>query len=119
MIELGKQYRTHDGREVRIYAVDGNGSDVIHGAYRTADGQWELAGWRADGSWIPNGKCAEDLIEVKPKITRTYWLAHNSYGSPPGAMWEKPKDMGRVHPDVIAITGPHEITFTEGEGLHS
>jgi hypothetical protein len=30
-IELGKTYRTRDGREVKIYAVDGGGEFPIHG----------------------------------------------------------------------------------------
>jgi hypothetical protein len=32
MISMDKQYRTRDGREVRIYAVDGGGKYPIHGA---------------------------------------------------------------------------------------
>jgi len=31
-IEVGKTYKTRNGREVRIYALDGIGLQAIHGA---------------------------------------------------------------------------------------
>jgi len=36
-IEMGKQYRTRDGKEVRIYATDAKGDQAIHGAYYCED----------------------------------------------------------------------------------
>lgn len=74
MISKDKQYRTRDGREVRIYATDGWGDYPVQGAIGEADG-WILQAWRS------NGKSGEgiserraDLIEVKPRIKREYWL---------------------------------------------
>ena len=70
MIELGKQYRTRDGREVRIYAVDGGGHKPIHGAIREGD-EWFAA------SWLQGGVGAlhiNNLIEVRPRIQREVWV---------------------------------------------
>lgn len=79
MIELGKQYKTGDGREVRIYAVDGGGRFPVHGAVKLYDGTWRQEEWTPTGSYngekdghtIPNDL---DLIEVTPRIQREVWL---------------------------------------------
>jgi hypothetical protein len=34
MIDINKKYRTRDGREVRIYATDGDGDPLTHGAIK-------------------------------------------------------------------------------------
>jgi hypothetical protein len=47
-IEVGKYYRTRDGRKARIYAVDGSGNAAIHGAVHH-DGKWSTACWLSDG----------------------------------------------------------------------
>lgn len=72
MIDPSKKYRTRDGREVRIYAVDAGGQKPVHGARRGDDGQWVHECWTDDGNVqrqyyaMPN---AFDLIEVKPEVT--------------------------------------------------
>jgi len=72
-ISMDKQYRTRDGREVRIYAVDGMNHNKVHGAIKLENG-WEITTWRDDGvAWDTK----YDLIEVKPRIKREYW--HNVY----------------------------------------
>jgi len=72
-ISMDKQYRTKDGREVRIYAVDGMNHNKVHGAIKLENG-WKIATWRDDGvAWVTK----YDLIEVKPRIQREYW--HNVY----------------------------------------
>lgn len=72
-IELGKQYRTRDGREVRIYATDGMGECPVHGAIRF-DGSWEANTWTARGFYTAGGMGPHDLIEVKPRIQREVWV---------------------------------------------
>lgn len=70
MIDKNKQYKTRDGREVRIYATDGNGHKPIHGAIR--EGQ----SWVAY-TWLYDGVAALDcnsLIEVRPRIKREVWV---------------------------------------------
>jgi hypothetical protein len=70
MIDPKKQYRTRDGREVRIYAVDGGGHKPVHGAIREGD-EWIAT------SWLQGGVGAlhiNSLIEVKPRIHREVWV---------------------------------------------
>lgn len=71
MIDMTKTYRTRDGREVRIYAVDGAGKHCVHGAYREDD-EWHATAWTSygDHSYSHDKK----LIEVKPRIKRTMWV---------------------------------------------
>ena len=74
MIDPKKTYKTRDGREVRIYAVDGCNGHRIHGA---------IYGGKAHGwlhrAWFPNGQTHSfptdcDLIEVRPRIQREVWV---------------------------------------------
>jgi len=111
-IEMGKTYRTRDGREVRIYAVDVGPSRSVHGTVKMANEEWEAYSWKSDGTYFMCPGAIVDLIEVRQKITRTYWLAHYPDGITLYEQLYKPVDTA-----AIAITGPHEVTFTEGEGL--
>lgn len=70
MIDKSKQYRTRDGREVRIYATDGGGHRPIHGAIRE-DGNWVAYTWLYDG--VAALHC-NSLIEVRPRIKREVWV---------------------------------------------
>jgi len=75
MIELGKQYRTRDGREVRIYAVDGGGEFPVHGAIKKPGDIWDSTCWGVNGEWfsVADMDCY-DLVEVKPRIQREVWV---------------------------------------------
>lgn len=73
MIDRNKQYRTRDGREVRIYAVDGRGLWPIHGAIKV-DGGWAACTWFDDGRAAGDRDASLDLIEVKPRIKREVWV---------------------------------------------
>lgn len=74
MIEIGKQYRTADGREARVFMIDEN--DRLYpvlGAYRSKDGVWFNAYWSMDGA--PCGGCkVPHLVEVKPRIQLKRWM---------------------------------------------
>jgi hypothetical protein len=72
-IEMGKQYRTQGGSEVRLYCVDGGGRYPVHGALKCS-GRWQAASWTASGHYWGTGTHANDLIEVKPRIQREVWL---------------------------------------------
>lgn len=55
------------------------------------------------------------------KITRTFWLTHHDDGQA-ASHWgdhaeAEARDYAKHDSSVIAITGPHEVTFAEGEGL--
>ena len=74
MIDPKKTYRTRDGREVRIYAVDGGGEVPVHGAIKNRD-CWTPTVWLPDGRWaLSGGKLGQDLIEVSPRIKREVWV---------------------------------------------
>lgn len=73
MIDMKKTYRTRDGREVRIYAVDHAGIWSVSGAVKSPEG-WISCAWRLNGSSEPRLEHPLDLIEVKPRIKRTVWV---------------------------------------------
>jgi hypothetical protein len=73
MIDPKKQYKTRDGCEVRIYALDGDEEMPVHGAVLTKHG-WKVNSWARDGRWCPNVTDGVDLIEVKPRIQREVWV---------------------------------------------
>ena len=86
-ISMDKQYRTRDGREVRIYAVDGCGDYPIHGAIKKEVG-WDVRVWPVTG--LHDSHKNIDLIEVKPRIQREYWM--NIYdGVESTALWNSKK----------------------------
>lgn len=74
MIDPKKTYRTRDGREVRIYAVDGGGDFPNHGAYHLPDGTWVPCQWVPSGKFLAGSEHPRDLIEVKPRIKREVWV---------------------------------------------
>lgn len=120
-IELGKTYRTRDGREVRIYAVDGGTGNLVHGAYQSSSGYWASAEWYAHSGefsvWHKDQHL--DLIEVKPRIKREVWV--NVYRNENGLDVSRPQaskvDADRAGcRDRIACV-KLTIDCEEGEGL--
>jgi hypothetical protein len=78
MIDKNKTYRTRDGREVRIYATDGQSQFPIHGAINI-NGEWLMHLWNANGGYkIDHREHSFDLIEVVPLIER--WLVVRKLG---------------------------------------
>jgi hypothetical protein len=67
-IEMGKKYRTRDGKKVRIYAVDGVGDYCVQGAYfgspQYGPSGWYVINWKSDGKFVEHEECY-DLIEDK------------------------------------------------------
>lgn len=78
-IDKSKQYRTRDGKEVRIYATDGNGDYPVHGAI-LVNGRWRLYMWTADGLDVLHATTPSDLIEVRRRIRVDVWLNVYEYG---------------------------------------
>tara|TARA_R110000868_G_scaffold308344_1_gene569848 strand:+ start:690 stop:1034 length:345 start_codon:yes stop_codon:yes gene_type:complete len=74
MIDINKKYRTRDGREVRIYAVNGGGGCPVHGTIFSKELGWMLATWSVDGCALNDINHPSDLVEVKPRIKRTMWV---------------------------------------------
>jgi hypothetical protein len=71
MIDISKQYRTRDGREVRIYAVDAGGDYPVHGATLGLGGtaDWDKASWTQSGHcYSEENTSCHDLVEVKAEV---------------------------------------------------
>ena len=64
-IEMGRKYRTADGREVRLYAIEEKGLRPVHGAI-LHNNVWVSHSWTCDGKDTPDAHCDIDLIEIKP-----------------------------------------------------
>ena len=121
MISKDKTYRTRDGREVRIYATDGGGDHPVHGSIKMNDG-WRSCTWLSDGTVTCDAQPC-DLIEVKPRIKRTFWM--NVYPEHDIRPYEDKyvADACESLRNVMGIESRRiacvkvEIDFEEGEGL--
>ena len=110
-IELGKTYKTRDGREVRIYATDGTGDYPVHGAVKSRGDGWFLECWTALGTRDYHRLHPLDLVEVKPRIKRTIWIGiYQGYSSHWTTKPTKPPA------DCLAVVKV-EIDCEEGDGL--
>jgi hypothetical protein len=113
MIELGKQYKTRDGCEARVYAVDAGGQTPVHGAIKR-NGVWVVTEWTKEGCWS-TGYSINNLVEVKPRIQREVWV--NVYPDNLASIWtSKEKATNRAGFDRIACVKVI-IDCEEGEGL--
>ena len=112
MIDINKQYRTRDGREVRIYATDGGGPQPVHGAISGLN-FWSTANWSKNGSYtvVYGQEHDNDLIEVRPRHKRTVWLHVWENGTVCATEESYYVPTGRIA--CIKV----ELDFEEGEGL--
>jgi hypothetical protein len=122
MISKDKQYRTRDGREVRIYATDGaDEAQCVHGAVKNYYG-WAVTVWGKDGQCIygagssGTSSPAHDLIEVKPRIQRTVWMNVYEREDDVYGYISKERADNSAAPDRILCVKV-EIDCEEGEGL--
>ena len=116
MIDIDKKYRTRDGREVRIYAVDGRGEFQIHGAIKTDVG-WGCSEWKLNGQSYANRSGPNDLIEVRPRHKRTVWVTvwRNGYTETSSKPEWRNGPLGCGEEPISCIKV--ELDFEEGEGL--
>ena len=63
----GETYKTRDGREARVYAVDGTSARPIHGAIYNGT-HWSLNEWKADGRQRTAGENGRDLMPPKREL---------------------------------------------------
>lgn len=116
MIDKNKKYRTRDGKEVRIYETEGNTHNGIHGAIKI-DEAWCVAHWTAKGTFFNITESGGDLVEVKPRIQKSYWINVYPSGSFNLVAWNSRTDAANGRqPGCIATVQVH-IDCEEGEGL--
>ena len=116
MIEMGKEYRTREGREVVILATNGRGLYPIVGQVLNADGEWGHYKWTADGfAYSRRSFSCSDLIEVKPLMAVDGWL--NTYKDimPVFHLTRRSADE-QASPDRLSCLRIYK-TYKEGDGL--
>lgn len=113
MISKDKQYRTRDGREVRIYATDG-AKGKIHGAMLTDEG-WEHRTWMSDGRIVLCQEHDYDLIEVRPRHKRTVWV--NVYETTICGCYRTKEHADEQAREYRIACIKVDLDFEEGEGL--
>ena len=73
MIDMKKQYRTRDGRDVRILCVDG--PNPKYPVLGIIGNERSVCFWTNTGNYNTDGLFTVlDLIEVKPKIVVERWV---------------------------------------------
>ena len=76
-ISMDKKYKTRDGQEVRIYAVDVEDAEYsVHGAIKYNDG-WVPESWLDHGGYRVDVSCKYDLIEIKSEKEQLIELVNN------------------------------------------
>lgn len=120
-IEVGKFYKTRDGRRARIYAVDGSEFGHIHGAISNSGG-WYSQAWDANGQvWSTNGhifigsEACRDLIGewVEPR-SGTLWVNVYEHMVSSNFLTKERADICASNKTRLACI---EVKWTEGEGL--
>ena len=60
-IEVGKSYKTRNGRQVRIYAIDGSSGQPVHGA-TLSGGEWSSQTWDVQGQFLEGETSILDIV---------------------------------------------------------
>lgn len=113
-IELGKKYKTRDGREVRILATDLKSPYPVAFVVTERDGEERTHIGYENGKVLRYTDSELDLIEVK--LLRTGWV--NVYGDAFGSRKEADRrarvtSARGVHKRIACI----QVTVHEGDGL--
>ncbi len=116
MISLDKRYKTRDGHEVKIYSVEGNTNDFIHGAildpvYR----KWVSYTWCKDGRITSGYDSVLDLVEVKERKKIEYWANVYNDGTTAIHLTKARADRNRAKHAFACVKVT--IDCEEGEGL--
>jgi hypothetical protein len=116
MISMDKKYKTRDGREVKIYSVEGNAYDHVHGAILDCvSRKWLSYTWCKDGKLISGYDNTLDLVEVKERKKFERWINVYPDGTTAIHLTKETADKNRAKHvfACVKIT----IECEEGEGL--
>ena len=118
MIEMGKEYRTREGKPVRLYTVNGaNASQPIVGERFVHADVWGVSTWDTQGRYINGGTEHKfDLVEVKPVRVFERWVNVHPEGI---YTWHQTPQQAYDHAaDRIACLHIRQ-EYREGDGLSS
>ena len=78
-IDINKQYRTRDGREVKLFTTEGPNPDYpVIGTMRSNKGNWFSSpdSWTSEGKTMMSTSSPQigDLVEYTPKWRGEVWL---------------------------------------------
>ncbi len=117
MIEMGKKYKTRDGRDVILYTVSGSDeTKPVVGEYRVSALTWVATSWRKTGIWnSDNHKSKYDLIEVKPVRVLEAWINVDNAGATGFFTSRVTADKFAGNNRIACVYIRQE--YTEGDGL--
>jgi hypothetical protein len=119
-IEMGKQYRTRDGRAVRIICVDRQGSGLwpVIGLLTEKNGKEYTYMWPESGHRYEDNTDSLDLIEVKPRLSGTFWANIYKNSKIDNLIAYPNKDLADYSASSSRLACvPITIDCEEGEGL--
>ena len=115
-IDKNETYQTRDGREARIYAVDGVGAHPVHGAIKDKNGQWLPKSWASNGDYLAGGEiCNSDLVLGPKRHTREVWI--NMYTEGRLLCFNSEQDARFARATRMTACKHLVFEFVEGEGL--
>jgi hypothetical protein len=116
VIEMGKEYKTLDGREVVILATNGRGLYPVVGQVDD-NGEWVHENWTADGTVFEDRRCSPgNLIEVKPVRVYERWVNVHDDGS--SSWFRTCEDAAAFATEMGRVACLHiRQEYREGDGL--
>jgi hypothetical protein len=115
LVSIDKTYKTKCGYEVKIYAIYENQTSGVHGAY-FQHGMWCATTWKLSGFYlISEQKHDLNLVEVKPRIKRTFWV--NLYSDNRVGLYYSRKSADAFTLSERLACREIHIDCEEGEGL--
>lgn len=117
VIDITKTYQTRDGRPVELYMIRNEGVYPVHGAIFDHT-EWVVDSWTSEGAHVFNRRDDTDLVEVKPRITKTYWANIYDGSQPYGSRLHKTRQKADELADDSRLACIEiKIDCEEGEGL--
>jgi hypothetical protein len=110
MIEIGKQYKTRDGRDARVLCVDSPDKLYRVVAVVRNGNNWDPVDFTAEGRESADQESGGDLVEVKPEYTR-WMICAATHG------YDTREDAVRAIPSWLKNPAVVAVTFRKGDGI--
>jgi len=115
LIELGKKYKTKDGRNVKILQFINNEDYPIVAVITEEDGTEDVKGYTKYGTFYKNTSCDADLFEQPEVVTKELWLELTKSGDV--YVWKTFNCAEESKDEFTIAIKKITVEFTEGEGL--